>query len=159
MERRGARPRGVIKLNYVACEGSLPMAEVAYRLDRVAEARRQALREYCDLVRQLGGVNAQSLTLFGAVAAGSFDAARHTVRNVLVTGAIDLEFLRRLSEHGAKLGKQRIAAPLIMTPTYIAGSLDTFPLELMEIHQNHVTVFGDDPFTNLTFADGHVRLQ
>jgi hypothetical protein len=34
--------------------------------------------------------------------------------------------LRCLAEHGLKLGKARIAAPLVMTPEYIQRSLDTF---------------------------------
>ena len=34
-----------------------------------------------------------------------------------------------------------------------------FPLELIEIHQMHVTIFGGDLFANLAFEDAHVRLQ
>ena len=135
------------------------MPDEALRLEGVAEPLRQPIREYCELLQSLGGANAKSLTLFGAVAAGVFDAARHTVHSVLVVDWVDLDMLRRLSEHGAKLGKHRIAAPLIMTPVYIENSLDTFPLELIEIQQNHITVFGEDPFSGLTFQEADVRLQ
>jgi hypothetical protein len=78
---------------------------------------------------------------------------------VLVVDGVDLHMLRRLAEHGAKLGKSSISAPLIMTPQYIADSLDTFPLELIEIHQNHVPLFGDDHFADLAFQESHIRLQ
>ncbi|MFQ5968291.1 MAG: hypothetical protein ACE5MI_11880, partial [Acidimicrobiia bacterium] len=110
-------------------------------------------------MRTLAGDNALAVTLFGAIAAGSFDRARHTVRNVLVLRSVDLEMLRRLAKDGTKLGKARIAAPLVMTPTYIKASLDTFPLELIEIHQCHITLFGHDHFETLSFHDAHVRLQ
>jgi hypothetical protein len=135
------------------------MPEEAVQLKGVPEPLQQPIREYSDLLRSLGGAKAKSLTLFGAVAAGRFDAARHTMRSVLVVESVDLGMLRRLSEHGPKLGKRRIAAPLIMTPAYIENSLDTFPLELIEIQQNHITVFGEDPFKALTFEDAHVRHQ
>ncbi len=128
-------------------------------LDRITAAMQQPLRSYAELVRKLAGTNAKALTLFGAVAADSFDPSRHTVRNVLVVDRVDLSMLRKLADHGAKLGKARVAAPLVMTPEYIKDSLDTFPLELIEIHQQHVTLFGDDHFMDLTFEDGHVRLQ
>ncbi|HUU85200.1 MAG TPA: hypothetical protein VM243_17000 [Phycisphaerae bacterium] len=131
-------------------------------LERVAAPFHDSIQRYTALVREIAGARAQALTLFGAIAApGSegFDPKRHTVRSVLVLDAADLAILRRLAEYGARLGKDRISAPLIMTPEYIRASLDTFPLELLEIHQQHLTIFGDDFFTHLVFDAGHMRLQ
>lgn len=135
------------------------MAKESLRLDGVIEAMREPIREYCGLLKELAADNAKTLTLFGAIAAGAFDATRHTVRNVLLLESVDLGLLRSLAQHGAKLGKNRISAPVIMTNAYIKSSLDTFALELIEIRQMHVTVFGDDPFEELAFEDAHVRLQ
>ena len=128
-------------------------------LDRIPEPIREPIQRYADLVRELAGENALALTAYGAIAAGTFEHALHTVRNVLVLEAVDLDVLRRLAEHGAKLGKARISAPVIMTPAYIQASLDTFPLEMIEIHQQHVTLFGKDYFDDLTFKEADVRLQ
>jgi hypothetical protein len=134
-------------------------ASAAPALDRLPTLLREPVGQYAALVREIAGERAKALTLFGAATAGSFDPDRHTVSNVLVLDAVDLNVLRRLAEHGAKLGKARISAPLIMTPKYIRASLDTFPLELIEIHQNHLTLFGQDHFAGLSFEDTHVRLQ
>ena len=128
-------------------------------LDRIAEPMRAATEQYAKLVADLAGPNAKALTLFGALVAGTFDASRHTARSVLVVDRVDLAMLRRLAEQGTKLGKARIAAPLIMTPQYIKTSCDTFPLELIEIKQRYLTLFGEDYFKDLTFDDAHVRLQ
>jgi len=67
--------------------------------------------------------------------------------------------LKRLAVHGPSLGRLGISAPLVMTPRYIQASLDTFPLEFMEIQQAHRTVIGTSHFTELTFEEEHVRLQ
>ncbi|MCH7591653.1 MAG: hypothetical protein IH989_02580 [Planctomycetes bacterium] len=133
------------------------MSESLSGLDRTAAAMRKPISEFAELVRDLAG--AKALTLFGAVTTESFDATRQTARSVLVVDRVDLSVLRGLAEHGAKLGKVSIAAPLVMTPDYITDSLDTFPLELLEIMQKHVTLFGDDHFVDLSFEDAHVRLQ
>ncbi len=126
---------------------------------RVAQPMHKPLREYAELIRELAAASAKGLTLFGAIVAGSFDASRQTARSVLVLDSVDLSILRRLAEHGGKLGKASIAAPLIMTPEYVKTSLDTFPLEFLEIKQQHVTIFGDDYFEELSLTDAHVRLQ
>ena len=128
-------------------------------LEQIAEPMRGPVEQFAKLLTELGGANAKALTIFGALAAGTFDAGRHTVRSALVLERVDLAMLRSLAEHGTKLGKARIAAPLIMTPEYIKTSLDTFPLELIEIKQHHVTIFGEDFFNDLTFDNSHVRLQ
>ena len=135
------------------------MADTTTGIDALPHAHREPVLDFADLVRNLAGKNAQSLTLFGAIAAGSFDERRHTIRSVLVLETVELDLLRALAEHGKKLGKAKIAAPLIMTADYIRESLDTFPLELIEIHQNHLTLFGDDHFADLAFRDDHIRLQ
>lgn len=128
-------------------------------LDRIIEPMRTPVEQYVRLVADLAGPAVKAFALFGAVVGGNFDLNRHTARSVLVVDRVDLAMLRRLAEHGTKLGKARIAAPLIMTPEYIKTSLDTFPLEFIEIKQRHVTVLGEDCFDDLNFDDAHVRLQ
>ncbi len=135
------------------------MSTGSEELDRIIEPMREPIQRYADQVQALAGADALALTLFGAIAAGSFNRARHTVRNVLVLQSVDLEMLHRLAKEGVKLGKARISAPLIMTPGYIKASLDTFSLELIEIHQCHIVLFGQDYFEALSFNDADVRLQ
>lgn len=135
------------------------MTDVLPAIDEVIEPMREPLRRFAALVRELGGSNAKALSLIGAIAAGTFDASRHTARSVLVLARVDLPMLRRLSGHGMQLGKDRIAAPLVMTPDYIRASCDSFPLELIEIQQKRLTLFGSDYFEELQFDAAHVRLQ
>ncbi len=135
------------------------MTDIDLHLDRLAEELRTPIGEYAELIRKIGGDSVRSLTLFGAAATSRFVPKMHVARNVLEMDRVDLEMVRALSLHGARLGKLRISAPLVMTRDYINASRDTFPLELIDISQTHVTVFGDDPFTKLEFADDHVRLQ
>ena len=128
-------------------------------LERVVVPMHQPIEQYAAQVRALAGENGLALTLFGEIATGTFDLNKNTVRNVLVLNTVDLEVLRLLAQSGAKLGKARISAPLIMTPAYINASLDAFPLEMIEIHQSNMTLFGEDYFNALSFNEGHIRLQ
>ena len=97
-------------------------------LDAVDPAMREPIRRYAEHVRKHAGEKALGLTLFGAIAAGSFDAGKQAAANVLVLDAIDLEVLKRLAAEGHKFGNLGIAAPLVMTPDFIRALLDTFPL-------------------------------
>ncbi|MBN2560262.1 MAG: hypothetical protein JXQ75_04965 [Phycisphaerae bacterium] len=128
-------------------------------LSQVTEPMRPALEEYAALVRSLAKGNVAGLTLFGAVLGPDFDTSRMAAASVMVLKHVDLKLLKQLAEHGPRLGSRHITAPLVMTPEYIAGSLDTFPLELLEIHQRHATLLGEDHFDALEFDAEHLRLQ
>jgi hypothetical protein len=128
-------------------------------LSMATPSMRAPLREYADLLAGLGGDNLLGLTAFGAVLGEHFDPQRMTAGSVMVLREIDLGLLRRIAEYGPKLGSKRITAPLVMTPAYITASLDSFPLELLEIHQRHLTLLGEDHFETLRFEPDHLRLQ
>ena len=128
-------------------------------VDHVVDHMQEPLTKYLDRVQTLAGSNCLAIIGFGTIATSKFDPAKHIARSVIVLDKIDLAMLRELAKDGAKLGKARIAAPLIMTPVYINGSLDAFPLELLEIHQCHVCFVGTDYFTDLAFDERHLRLQ
>ena len=128
-------------------------------MDHVVDHMQEPLKKYLDRVQTLAGANCLAIIGFGTIATSGFDPAKHIARSVIVLDKIDLAMLRELAKDGAKLGKARIAAPLIMTPVYINGSLDAFPLELLEIHQCHVCFVGTDYFTELAFDERHLRLQ
>lgn len=128
-------------------------------LDPIIQTMRDPVTRYAGLIRSLAGSALRSLTMFGRIVTADFDPKRDTARSVMVVDSVDLSMLRKLAEHGAALGKEYVAAPLVMTPEYILTSLDAFPLELLEILQRHLTIEGDDPFAELTFEDAHMRLQ
>ena len=128
-------------------------------LESLDEPIRERVRRYAHFVRQEAGENAVSLTLYGPIAAGAFVPARHTVRNILILEKMDLSLLDRLARVGPHFGRWRISAPLIMTHGSIQASLDTFPLEFLEIRQYHLVVFGIDCFEAVAFHEEHMRLQ
>lgn len=130
---------------------------VAGAAGEVVEVMREPLRRLAMLVEELWTPNPCALTAFGAVVDGPFDPARELANTVLVTERTDLDRLRKLAEAGPGLARQGLDAPLIMTQAYIRASLDTFPLELIEIQQRRVTLLGGDAFAALTFEDRHVR--
>jgi hypothetical protein len=128
-------------------------------MERVIAPMRERVGSYARLIQELFGESGKALTVFGSVLIDGFNVNRDTVRSVLVVERTELPLLRRLADRGARLGKTGVAAPLIMTPDHIRTSLDTFPLELLEIQQQHVTLFGQDYFSELTLDNAHVRLQ
>lgn len=135
------------------------MTEGVANIDQLATEMQEPIKTFVSRVQALAGSNCLAITGFGAIAAPGFNPERHLARSVVVLNSIDLPMLRELAKDGIKLGKAKIAAPLIMTPVYIQGSLDAFPLEFLEIQQCHLCFVGPDHFSDLAFEEHHIRLE
>ena len=135
------------------------MTQAVANIDQIISGMQEPVKTFICRVQTLGGPNCLGITAFGAIATPGFDPAKHAAKNVVILEQIDLSMLRELAKDGAKLGKAKIAAPLIMTPVYVEGSLDAFPLEFLEIQQCHLCLVGPDYFSELSFEASHIRLQ
>ena len=135
------------------------MTQPSINLANLSAAMHKPVGTFAHRVAELARENILALTFFGPVTTPLFDIKHDHAQSVMVLNSIDLPMLRKLAQYGPTFKKARIAAPLIMTPSYIEGSLDTFPLELLEIHQFHQTVLGNEYFASLSFDSSYLRLQ
>ncbi len=100
-----------------------------------------------------------SVAIFGAAVTRDWRPS-WPIHHVIVTSTDDLglitELGRGLRRQAIKIG---LSAPLLVTKEMIASSLDTFPLEWLEIRTCHETVGGTDVFNSLTCEREPLRLQ
>lgn len=86
------------------------------------------------------------LVLFGSAARGDFIVGRSNINILLVVRNLSVDLLQRAGKLHRKWGKHRIVAPLLMTKDDLVRSRHLFPLELLQMIQNHVVLAGHDPF-------------
>ncbi len=135
------------------------MTEPSATVGALPANSRAAFRELAELLTHLAGDSLLELSAFGGwlVADPLYNGT--PARSVAVLRQVDLLLLDQLAREGVRFGKLGLAAPLMMTPEYIAASCDTFPLELLEIQQQHAVLAGKDHFATLQFKPADVRLQ
>jgi hypothetical protein len=128
-------------------------------LDQITPLVREPVRTYAERVLAYGGDRVRCLALVGMVVGADFESASDTIESVLVMQLDGLDALRGLAQEGHRFGRSRITAPTVLTPEFLAVSRDTYPLELLEIQQQHLLISGEDVFSPLVFDSSHVRLQ
>jgi hypothetical protein len=128
-------------------------------LSRIVESHRGPLGQFAERLQTMAGDNALGWTLFGEIVEEGFDRARQSVHSILMLRTVRVDLLTRLGAMGRQYGALGVAPPLVMTPPLLESSRDTFPLELIEIQQNFLIVFGPDYFSELKFEERDVRLQ
>ena len=100
-----------------------------------------------------------SLSVVGSALTDDFHPKYSDINTVLEVRQRSHRLLQLLGRYGKSMGKRKLRAPLLMTPEYIQQSLDVFGVELLEFQLNHATVYGPDPFGELSFRKQDIRLQ
>ena len=95
------------------------MTEDIVNIDQLTSGMQEPVKRFVLRVQELAGSNCLAITSFGAIATPAFDPRKQLAKSVVILNNIDLPMLRELAKDGVKLGKAKIAAPLIMTPVYI----------------------------------------
>jgi len=111
-----------------------------------------------DVIRQ-HAANIHSFHVVGSAVISDYNEKLSDINSLVLLHTMDLRFLSSLAPLGKKYGKMHIAAPLVLTPNYIRQSLDTFPIEFLDMKLIHETVFGNDLLKDLQIARNHLRLQ
>lgn len=105
------------------------------------------------------GENLESITVVGSSLTEDFNAGKSDINTVLVVKKLGMDCLKPLGGMIKSISKKKLAAPLLMTGSYIERSRDVFGIELLDLQLIHETILGNDPFEKLNFEKGDVRLQ
>ena len=134
-------------------------SEMQIDVGRLSEAVRPAVEKFAERLGADLGEVLESLTVVGSALTDDFHPKYSDINTVLVVRRRSHALLQQIAGYGATLGKQKLRAPLLMTPEYLRSSLDVFGVELLDFQLNHATVIGPDPLAQLVFKKSDVRLQ
>ncbi len=104
------------------------------------------LTRYTEHLHKHWGENLQGLILFGSAARGDFLLGRSNINLLAVISDLSVRVLSHAGKIHQEWGKHQIIAPLLMTEKELVQTRSLFPLEFLQMAQNHVLLIGQDPF-------------
>ena len=100
-----------------------------------------------------------SIILYGSGARGEYIPGKSDINFLILLSDEGIDRLSRAFGLVAKWHKRMVATPLFMTRAHIASSLDTFPIEFLNLKACYRVVYGEDVLKELTIAREYLRLQ
>ncbi|HEY3217398.1 MAG TPA: hypothetical protein VGK93_12990 [Candidatus Eisenbacteria bacterium] len=97
--------------------------------------------------------------LTGSVLTQGFDPKRSRVNLLVVARSLGLETLEAIAHAIPETKKPPHFDPLFLTSRQIEKSLDSFPIEWLEIQETHLLLEGHDVLGGLEVPRGYLRLQ
>lgn len=116
------------------------------------------VKKFSDELIQKAGNNLVSLIAYGSLATGEH-YKKSDYNMLIVLNEIGLKELTAISVVIKKWVKQGNPVPMIFTEEAIKMSMDVFPLEFIDIKDNHIIFYGRDIFKKLKINTKNLRME
>ena len=100
-----------------------------------------------------------SVILYGSGAGSDFNPHTSDLNFLIILSEEAIDHLDWAIETVSRWRKRNVATPLFMTQSYIQSSLDSYPLEFLNIKKNYILVYGKDVLKDISLQPHHLRLQ
>jgi hypothetical protein len=100
-----------------------------------------------------------SVVLYGSAARGEYREGVSDLNLLVLLRDTAAATLRRGSALARAWGAAKNPPPLVMSEREFRGSADVFPMELADIRDAHVILYGTDPFAGVEISHADLRLQ
>jgi len=105
------------------------------------------------------GDNLVSVVMYGSAVTHEYKPGVSDINTILVVKKNNIPEIQKCKAISQRWHKQKISLPFFMTQDYIAQSLDSYPVEFIDIKSMYKVLFGEDVFANLDIKKNDIRLQ
>jgi predicted nucleotidyltransferase len=128
-------------------------------MKKFPESPESVFREYVTDWQTAFGREVESIILYGSAARGEYVAGKSDINFLVALTPAGMAKLRQAVEITEKWRPRSVQIPRVLTRDYIHASLDSFPVEFLDMKLHHRVVFGSDPLADLEISPQNLRLQ
>ena len=128
-------------------------------MGKAPKAPEDIFGEFAEDVKKIYGEEMISVILFGSGARGEYQPKSSDLNFIVVLKDNSPSELAKFYKQNTKWRKRNVSTPVFFTERFITSSLDTFPIELMEMQRAYKVVEGKDVLDGLQFSNRNLRLQ
>ncbi|MFA5388785.1 MAG: hypothetical protein WC312_03405 [Candidatus Omnitrophota bacterium] len=128
------------------------------RLDGIRPELKPVIEPYLARLLDIHKENIVSVVLYGSATGKYFIPKRSDINLAIIFENLGFQQLKdslKLVSYGVS---RRITAPLLLSLPRLESSRDAFPVEFIEIKENHILLYGRDVFSGLRIEEANIKL-
>ena len=122
------------------------MAATERVIEGLSNETQKLLQTYVKEVKAAFGDQLEGLLLYGSAVRGEFIRGRSNLNILLLVSFCDSAVLKQYSLLHRRWSKEQVVVPLFLMEEELRRSAAVFPLEFLEIQEQHRVLDGRDPF-------------
>ncbi|MFC1631469.1 hypothetical protein ACFL2I_02840 [Candidatus Omnitrophota bacterium] len=127
-------------------------------LDQLNPQASKLIEPYLNRLLEIHQGNIVSVFVCGSAAGADYAPKVSNINLFVVLEQLGLKDLQKSLKVVSRGIKNKISAPLILTRKHIQTSTDVFPIEFLEMKEEHVLLYGEDLLTDLEINPVNIRL-
>ena len=135
------------------------MAGNEWVIDGLPDEYQQHLRAYVKDVQRVYGDSLDGVLLYGSAMRGEFLPGRSNLNIVLVVKSTKADQLKKYGALHRRWAKEQIVVPLFVTQADLPAMSLVFPLEYLEMQEQHRLLAGQDPFVGFKVDQRHLLAE
>lgn len=116
------------------------------------------INEFTFGLKDIYGEGLICVVLYGSAASGEFAGRHSNINLAVVLKDASISSIKRAAGL-AKKRKYSVINPIFFTEKYVVESLDVFPIEFLDIKENHFLLHGRDIFNDIQVDLKNLRFQ
>ncbi len=133
------------------------MGTTDYQFEGLPNETQKLLQTYVKEVEGVFGEQLEGILLYGSAARGEFLPGRSNLNILLLVSSCGSATLKKYSAVHRQWSKEQIVVPLFLTEAELHVSARVFPLEFMEIQEQHRLLRGRNPFIGFHVKTDRLR--
>ncbi|NQT25838.1 hypothetical protein HQ585_10810 [candidate division KSB1 bacterium] len=125
----------------------------------IPELLDKKIQKFEEDVQSLFGSEIVSIIVYGSAVTEDYVTKKSDVNALVVLSEKGISDLQPVQKYIKKWHKQGLASPLFLTESYITASLDSFPIEFLNMQAAYSIIQGKDVLTDLSIDPKDLRLQ
>ena len=119
----------------------------------------QLLQLYVKETTALLGRQLEGILLYGSAVGSEFLPGRSNLNLLLMVSGYEREGMKRYAKAHKRWSREQFVVPLVVTEADLTKPGIVFPLEYLEIQEQHRVLWGRDPFIGLRIDRTHLAYQ
>ncbi len=128
-------------------------------MSSIPQKPQEIFEEIRNELKQLFGNDLVSVLLYGSGARGYYIPKKSDINFLVVLSDEGINKFHAASAFVKKWQKRKVATPLFLTKNYIKNSMDSFPIEFLNISSYYEVVYGEDIFADFDINKKDLKLQ
>lgn len=128
-------------------------------MSKLDDSAEQIVQGFTRQIQELYGEDLISVILYGSAAGADYIPGRSDLNFLIVLKEVTPQQLKKSWRFLNQWHKQGISTPLFLDPSYIKSSVDVYPIEFLDMQEQHRLLAGEDVLKDLKVSQENLRLQ
>ncbi len=128
-------------------------------MSKIPQTPEEIFPEFTQDIQSVFGDEVVSIALYGSGAKGEYQYKKSDINFLVVLSETGIQKLSKSFDLVKRWSKRFVSVPLFVTENYIQSSLDSFPIEFLNMKMYHKPVFGKDILSGIEISKTDLRLK